>query len=76
MQQAPLRMDFSGEKMQLLLPQEEIFFWTHLPGHTLFFIIGPHAVVMSAFCSKMVFCVLCPDPLPGASHVCTTGDVV
>ena len=40
--------------MQLLLPWGE-FFWTHLPGHMLFFIMSPQAVVVSAFYSKIVF---------------------
>lgn len=38
--------------MQLLLPGE--FFWTHLPGHMLFFIMSPQAVVVSAFYSKIL----------------------
>ena len=40
--------------MQLLLLWGE-FFWTHLPGHMLFFIMSPQAVVVSAFYSKIVF---------------------
>lgn len=48
-------MDFSGEKMQLLLPQGEIFSGLIFLDIHYFFIIGPQAVVMSAFCSKMVF---------------------
>ena len=39
--------------MQLLLPRGE-FFWTHLPGHMLFFIMSPQAVVVSAFYSKIL----------------------